>query len=1282
MKTPFKRGFSFILALMMVVSLLSGLPVHVHAADYSYIEEEGLSVTETTPAASEVVTPTQAPVGAVSEVEEETYPVSATATYTYNWGSRGTVATELSAAAKAFYVAEGTSYEELSALSGATSTSSVPSSALYKALKSLMAGAHDHETSYDETRGLYRYTDCQNGGGKISSFYSGTLIGPDWDGGTTWNREHTWPNSKGLAGNDENDIMMLRPTSVIENSSRGNKAYGKSSNYYNPNGESGGKYDLRGDVSRIVLYVYTRWGNTSYMWGEAGVMESKEVLLEWMEADPVDTWEMGRNDAVQSITGTRNVFVDYPELGFLLFNEEIPAGMTTPSGNTGVSYTITATVNDSSMGSVSVSGTNVTATPNTGYMVAGYELVSGTAEVTREGNTFIVRASSDCTIKIIFAARTQAKVTYMDDGKTTSSTTVYTGDSITLPAYGGTAPKGYSFLGWVDKSVSHETNQPTYYTAGSSYTVTGDVSLHALFSYTKETESGGTGIWTLVTNVNMLAAGKQIVFAANGFGKIAGGMMSGKSVLEAIDVTFSADKKTIPTLPAGAAVFTLGGSTGAWTFKNEDGRLLGASGNKTSLVFGSGTTTWKITISGSDATISSTNASYGTLQYNSGSPRFANYTSSQKAPQIYIMDGSSTTYYTTVSCLHENTRGVTAQAPTCTEDGYTSGVYCDDCESYISGHEVDPQLGHNYVSEVTPPTETEQGYTTYTCDRCGDSYVDDYVPALNNTVTITFSVPVGVTPIVDTICPEEGIELPEAGTPDADYTFLGWTTAKTEDTATKPICYEAGETFTSDTNVTLYALYSHISATGKTAYLLVENASQLVAGSKIVITSSTKNFALSRTQNNNNRGQADITKNADKTLTLTDGVAELTLGAGTKANTWSFYSSTDSVGYLYAASSSNNYLRTKNTLDDNGSFTISIGANGAATVTAQGTYTRNLLRYNSGNKIFSCYGSGQEAVCFYIETPMAATMYTTEIVHTHAGVYNEGTAATCTEDGVKPHYICVCGEKFADSACTQAATDLVLTKLGHDFAANEAQQKYLRTEADCKTPASYYISCSRCALSSKGTDLEDFFFSGTVNPAKHTGETYISGKKDATCTEDGNTGAVHCKGCDKELEAGEVIPAAHKLDPVAAKDATHHNAGQLAHFKCSVCSKLFMDKDAKEEVTAADVEVAQIPHSFGSWKYDKDKHWKECDCGDHGEEAPHEFGAWKTTSAASPEKTGSRERTCKICSYVQKETIPVTNTPATGDVSHIGLWLMLMGFSACALFFLIAIFPKKGKYVR
>ncbi len=261
--------------------------------------------------------------------------------YIYNWGARGEDATFLSTYAVKFYTS-GYTFEVLSLKSGSSVESSVPSSALYSALKTLMSSKQTKQTSYNDTRSLFRYTDCEMNGNSISSFYSGVAIGPAWDSGSTWNREHTWPNSKGDAsGNGENDIMMLRPTSTKENSSRGNKAYGEGSSYYNPNSESGGKYDLRGDVARIVLYTYVRWGctntgskyNPNGITGVNGVIQSIDVLLKWMEEDEVDTWEMGRNDAVQSITGTRNVFVDYPEYAWLLFGEEIPDNMVTPSGN-------------------------------------------------------------------------------------------------------------------------------------------------------------------------------------------------------------------------------------------------------------------------------------------------------------------------------------------------------------------------------------------------------------------------------------------------------------------------------------------------------------------------------------------------------------------------------------------------------------------------------------------------------------------------------------------------------------------------------------------------------------------------------------------------------------------------------------------------------------------------------------------------------------------------------------------------------------------------------------
>ena len=303
MKNIFKRTSAVLLALMIVISLLA-----IPGAAASKITTTATGYTK----ASDV-----------NYVKQGKYVV--------NWGARGENCVFLSSYAESFYTGNNT-FDKLSTLSGGSSQSNAPQSSLYSALKSLMSGKHSHQTSYGETRDLYCYTDCvSNNYSNISSFYSGKTLNGKWDGGSTWNREHTWPNSKGLGGNDENDIMMLRPTAVSENSSRGNTAYGEGGSYYDPG------VSTRGDVARIALYVYVRWGNTSKMWGTGGVIQSMDVLLKWMQEDPVDTWEMGRNDAVQSITGTRNVFVDYPELAWLLFGRNVPSGITTPSDNDGVS---------------------------------------------------------------------------------------------------------------------------------------------------------------------------------------------------------------------------------------------------------------------------------------------------------------------------------------------------------------------------------------------------------------------------------------------------------------------------------------------------------------------------------------------------------------------------------------------------------------------------------------------------------------------------------------------------------------------------------------------------------------------------------------------------------------------------------------------------------------------------------------------------------------------------------------------------------------------------------
>jgi predicted nucleic-acid-binding Zn-ribbon protein len=66
-----------------------------------------------------------------------------------------------------------------------------------------------------------------------------------------------------------------------------------------------------------------------------------------------------------------------------------------------------------------------------------------------------------------------------------------------------------------------------------------------------------------------------------------------------------------------------------------------------------------------------------------------------------------------------------------TEPGCESvGVETRTCACGDSETREIAATGHHYKSVVTKPTETEKGYTTHTCENCGDSYVDSYTDKL------------------------------------------------------------------------------------------------------------------------------------------------------------------------------------------------------------------------------------------------------------------------------------------------------------------------------------------------------------------------------------------------------------------------------------------------------------------------------------------------------------------------------------------------------------------------
>jgi len=164
------------------------------------------------------------------------------------------------------------------------------------------------------------------------------------------------------------------------------------------------------------------------------------------------------------------------------------------------------------------------------------------------------------------------------------------------------------------------------------------------------------------------------------------------------------------------------------------------------------------------------------------------------------------------------------------------------------------------------------------------------------------------------------------------------------------------------------------------AFKLVTSTEQLqqAVGKQVLIggyVTGDDNMYVMGTQNNNNRAAVAVSLNGkDGVLDMiarTDAHAVMQLGK--EGDNYTFYD-IDEQGYLYAASSSSNHLKTKATLDANGKAAITVDADThEAAIVFQGTNTRNTLRFNAGNSntdpLFSCYSANnsQQPVYLYVE---------------------------------------------------------------------------------------------------------------------------------------------------------------------------------------------------------------------------------------------------------------------------------------------------------------------------
>ena len=443
--------------------------------------------------------------------------------------------------------------------------------------------------------------------------------------------------------------------------------------------------------------------------------------------------------------------------------------------------------------------------------------------------------------------------------------------------------------------------------------------------------------------------------------------------------------------PKGTMVFDVvaGSASGSFAFKNGS-KYLSWSGKN--VLYHTATSvnanaSWKVTFTSGNAKIANVADSTRVLQWNASAPRFACYTSSQTAIQLYKVQASA-------ACTHGSLQTIVAKAATCTEAGNIAYWYCADCQKYFSNatatteitaaNTVIPALTHSYENGV--------------CENCGDK-----LPV------VSFYVPSQVTGVENITADESGvITLPKAGVPtgDREYAFAGWVASKVEDTEEKPTIYEAGDSYTVTEDTVLYALYTYTvegegSGSGNGDYVKVTEAPADWSGEYVIVYETGSvvfDSSLATLDANNNNSSVTISNN---TISAADGDPHKVIIEAV-GSSYSIY--TASGMYIGATSNSNSLNSNSSTKYTN---TITLNSDDTVNVVGSGGA---YLRYNTSASRFRYYKSGsytsQNAIALYVKTSGASstTYYTTEIVSTptqceHTNTTETTVDATCTDAG-------------------------------------------------------------------------------------------------------------------------------------------------------------------------------------------------------------------------------------------------------------------------------------------
>ena len=188
-----------------------------------------------------------------------------------------------------------------------------------------------------------------------------------------------------------------------------------------------------------------------------------------------------------------------------------------------------------------------------------------------------------------------------------------------------------------------------------------------------------------------------------------------------------------------------------------------------------------------------------------------------------------------------------------------------------------------------------------------------------------------------------------------------------------------------------------------------------------------------------------------------------------------------------------------------------------------------------------------------------------------------------------------CTKKAVCEDCKAEYGDL----LPHDFTAEQAEEKYLKSAATCTEKAVYYKSCTVCG--EKGTETFEY-----GNPLGHDYGAWTS-----------NDNGTHTRVCSRDASHTET------------ENCSGGEATCTEQATCEFCGKKYGEP---------------LGHTYKpEWITNEQRHWHVCARCDHIKDmGVHRFGEWSIVRRPTSTKTGERVRSCTICNYEETEELPVT----------------------------------------